>query len=454
MDKPHVRRVSRLLHAIGFGFICSATGLAALASPSHAHASEARRTAIVRAAQGARESVVNIHGQKTLTAADDPLVRAEGPRRVNGMGTGIIIDERGFILTNCHVVDGVRKIEVTMADGVSQIAQFVSSDPANDLAVIKVSLKEKLPVITVGTSHDLMIGEEVIALGNAYGYEHTVTRGIISALHRSVQVNDTQSYEDLIQTDASINPGNSGGPLLNIDGEMIAVNVAVRAGAQGIGFAIPIDKAMSVAAKLMSTERVEQKWHGVKLSDMPGRNDGAVVMAIEADSPASKSGLRPGDVVTAVDHQPISRAVDFERALLGQDVGKELDVTVRRNNAAVTTNLELAALPSQQVEPTDDCWELLGLKLQPIPTPQFQQYQSRYRGGLAIAAVRPDGPAAKQGIRRGDILVGMHIWETVTLENVEYILNRSDFADFEPVKFYILRGSDTLYGHLPVAARQ
>ncbi len=229
---------------------------------------------------------------------------------------------------------------------------------------------------------------------------------------------------------------------------------AVRAGAQGIGFAIPVDKAMAVAAKLISTERVEQKWHGVKLSDIPGRKDGAVVTSIEADSPASKSGLKPGDVITAVANQPVTRSVDFERALLGRDIGKELDVTVRRNNSPVKTSLELAAMPQQTVAPGDETWELLGLKLQAISTQQFKQYQSRYRGGLSVSAVRPDGPAAKQGIRRGDVLVGMHIWETITAENVDYILHRPDFDEFEPIKFYILRGNDTLYGHLPVSVRR
>ncbi len=191
------------------------------------------------------------------------------------MGTGIIIDERGYIITNFHVVDGVNKIEVTMPDESSYVAQLISTDPKNDLAIVKIDAQKKLSVITIGTSSDLMVGETVIALGNAYGYEHTVTRGIVSALHRNVQISDTQTYDDLIQTDASINPGNSGGPLLNIDGEMIGINVAVRAGAQGIGFTIPIDKAMSVAARLMSVERVERKWHGVKTSDTPSHPDGA-----------------------------------------------------------------------------------------------------------------------------------------------------------------------------------
>ncbi len=419
-----------------------------------AHASELRNTPIVQAVAGARDSVVNIHGQKMLTTADDPQIPGDSPRKVNGMGTGVVIDERGYIITNFHVVDGVKKIEVTLSDESTTTAQLVSTDPVNDLAIVKIDVQRKLPVITIGTSNDLMVGETVIALGNAYGYEHTATDGIVSAIHRSVQVSDTQSYDDLIQTDASINPGNSGGPLLNIDGEMIGINVAVRAGAQGIGFAIPVDKAMVVAAKLISTDRVERKYHGVKTTDTPGRANGAVVASVDEDGPGSKCGLKAGDLITAVDGKPVSRSLDFERAMLGHELGKEVSITVRRNNQPVKTELALASLPSKAADPGDASWELLGLKLQPIPSQQFKQYQSRYRGGLSVTAVRPESPAAKQGIRRGDVLVGMHIWETVSLENVEYVLNRPDFTEFEPVKFYILRGSETLYGHLPVSLQR
>src|SRR5262245_59634460 len=245
------------------------------------------------------------------------------------MGTGTLIDERGYILTNYHVVSDVRRIHVTLDDGRECTAQLTAFDPTADLAVIKIPTDKPLSVIRVGTSADLMEGESVIALGNAFGYEHTVTRGIVSALHRAVQVSDTQAYDDLIQTDASINPGNSGGPLLNIDGEMIGVNVAVRAGAQGIGFAIPVDKVMAVAAKLVSAERVERKWHGVKTSDTPGRTVGAVITSIDDNSPAAKCGMKAGDVITDVGDKPITRSVDFERALLGREVGKGVSITVR-----------------------------------------------------------------------------------------------------------------------------
>ncbi len=175
-----------------------------------------------------KDTVVNIHGQKTIGATDEPGAK-DSQRRVNGMGTGVLIDERGYILTNYHVVEGVAKIEVTLDNGKNYVAQSVSSDPAADLAVIKITSDKKFPVIPIGGSGDLMVGETVIAVGNAYGYENTVTEGIVSALHRSVQVNDAQGYEDLIQTSAQINPGNSGGPLINIDGDTIGINVAVRA---------------------------------------------------------------------------------------------------------------------------------------------------------------------------------------------------------------------------------
>ncbi len=203
----------------------------ACAPPGVARTAEAvshRRSAIVEAVSAARPAVVNIHGRKTVPAEYDTQGAVDAGHQVNGMGTGILIDPRGYILTNYHVVEGVKRIRATLADGTTAVADLVANDPTTDLAIIKIPEDKPFPVIRVGTSSDVMPGETVVAVGNAYGYEHTVTQGIISALHRSVQVSDYQKYNDLIQTDASINPGNSGGPLLNIDGDMIGINVAVR----------------------------------------------------------------------------------------------------------------------------------------------------------------------------------------------------------------------------------
>ena len=312
-------------------------------------------------------------------------------------------------------------------------------------------------MITLGTSSDLMQGEPVIAVGNAFGYEYTVTRGIVSALHRAVQVSDAQYYDDLIQTDASINPGNSGGPLLNIDGEMIGVNVAVRAGAQGIGFAIPVDKAMNVAATLLALGSGGKAWHGlVAAPDAPASLSGMKLAAVEKKSPAAEAGLKEGDVVTAVGETEIHRALDFQREMLDRKAGDKLDMTVRRDGKSLNAEPRAGRdCPRRREPPTagppgnSSAWNCKAM-----PAAEFKQkFHTRYRGGLLVVDVRPNSPAAEQGIRSGDVLVGMHIWETVSLDNVAYILKRPDFNSITPVKFFILRGNETLYGFMPVSLK-
>src|SRR5262249_51814867 len=185
----------------------------------------------------------------------------------NGMGTGIIIDPRGYIITNQHVVEDVNVIRVRLADGSNYNARVVARDGESDLALLKIEASRPLPVIPFGTANDLMVGETVVAIGNAYGYEHTVTRGIVSATKRDVTLNKDISYKSLIQTDAAINPGNSGGPLLNINGDLIGVNVAIRAGAQSIGFAIPVDTMLRVATDMMSVRKRSGIVHGMICRD-------------------------------------------------------------------------------------------------------------------------------------------------------------------------------------------
>ncbi len=408
-----------------------------------ARASESRRTAIVVAVASQRDSVVNIHGQKLVGSAE-----GEGGelRRVNGMGTGVVLDSRGYIVTNYHVVEGVKRIEVTLASGRTVAATLISHDPRTDLAVVKLDVDQPLPVARIGTSSDLMIGETVLALGNAYGYEHTVTRGIISALHRNVEVSRTQRYDDLIQTDASINPGNSGGPLLNIDGEVIGINVAVRAGAQGIGFAIPIDKVLDVVSQLLSVERIAHTWHGLVVRG-DGRQ-GAVVEAVHRRSPADCVGVKAGDRIKRIGDVAITHQLDVERALLGRKPGERVSLTVVRAGGEEQVELSVAAMTREPASIADRSWREVGLRLEPLPAATVQRLQSRYRGGLLVAEVRPDGPAAEQGIRKGDILVGLHVWETIAMDNLSYILQKAEEEHLNPIKFYVLRGRETLFGHI------
>ena len=423
------------------------------AVPGLGATSEQRFTPIVKAAQRSKPAVVSIRGEKTVLPG--PQTGAtEAPRRVNGMGTGVVIDPRGYILTNYHVIDGVHQIQVTTAEDKKYTATIIARDTETDLAVIKIRPAEKMDVIVMGTSSDLMQGETVVAVGNAFGYDFTVTRGIVSALHRAVQINDAQYYDDLIQTDAAINPGNSGGPLLNIDGEMIGVNVAVRAGAQGIGFAIPIDKAMNIAATLLASSGVKS-WHGVVAApDAPASLSGMKLAAIDKKSPAGEAGLKEGDVLTAVGDAEIHRPLDFQREMLERKPGDKVDVTVRRDGISLNLSLVLGEIPDALRTASTGIWETLGMELRAMPGADFKQkFHTRYRGGLVVTDVRPNSPAAEQGIRSGDVLVGMHIWETVSLENVNYILKRPDFNSIAPVKFFILRGSETLYGFMPVSLK-
>lgn len=397
-------------------------------------------TYVVRAVQAARPAVVNIQGQKTVAATVQTAAGSEAPRQVNGMGTGVVVDERGYILTNYHVVADVRRIQVTLYDHREYTAELVARDAESDLALIKIPVTEPLPLIHIGTSSDLMEGEPVIALGNAFGYEHTVTRGIISALGRDVQVSDTQTYDDLIQTDASINPGNSGGPLMNVDGEMIGLNVAVRAGAQGIGFAIPVDQVMAVATRLMSIEQLENKRHGI-VSRSGGEDSAALVVdEVQSNSPAAAAGLQAGDQICDVAQMPVARPLDLERALLDRSNREKIPVSIVRNGERMSLDLELGSCSK--------AWDVLGMELTEEPSSSFQKRASRYRGGMRVVEVRPGSPASKEGIRSGDILVGMHGWETASNQDIDYIVTRPNLAEIGSMKFYVLRGKTMLYGHL------
>ncbi|HEX4415716.1 MAG TPA: trypsin-like peptidase domain-containing protein [Lacipirellulaceae bacterium] len=436
--------------------------LATLRSASAHEVTPERVTPVVLAVRQARIAVVSIRGQKTVLepAASGDATAAETPRQVNGMGTGTVIDERGYILTNYHVVSDVRRIEVTMDDGRSFVGDTVAFDATADLAIVKIPTSKPLPTIHIGTSSDLMVGESVIALGNAFGYEQTVTRGIISALGRDVQVSDTQSYDDLIQTDASINPGNSGGPLLNIDGEMIGVNVAVRAGAQGIGFAIPIDNALQVASKLLNVERLRGRSHGLVTQAETAADGPLRVAKVENASPAEKIGIQPGDEIVRVGSQPVTRPIDLERAFLDRATGEPVAIEVRRNGQTLNLDLALAestarpvATPAALTGNDARVWDVFGLNLSEEPHNTFDRRNTRYRGGMHVNSVRPNSPAAQEGILAGDILVGMQKWETASDQDIQYIITRPNLDQMGKLKFYVLRGQNTLYGHLNLASK-
>ncbi|OAI55353.1 hypothetical protein AYO47_02500 [Planctomyces sp. SCGC AG-212-M04] len=424
-------------------------------------------TPFVKLVRRACDSTVNIHTVKRQKSIDIAFA-AKGASKINGMGTGVLIDERGYILTNNHVIQDVESIEVTRNNGEKFIGSVFQSDPKNDLAIIRIHARGPLPVMPIGTSSDLMLGEDVIAIGNAYGYEHSVTRGIVSALGRNVEAGDDQAYENLIQTDAAINPGNSGGPLINCEGEVIGINVAIRAGATKIGFAIPIDAARTVAAKMMAAEKTSNLYHGVVLKD---HKDGAtrrlLVQSVRPGSPAASAGLQAGDVVVRVGSVDVTDGVDFERAFLDHKANENLPLVVSRSGKEESLNMQLvaagpdfgsrqtivanmapqpAATPANNAVRPERSWDALGMRLSPIAKGDTRLTGLPYSGGMMVTDVRKESPASQSGIRKGDILVGLSSYETVKENDVNYVLSHADSRTAAPLKFFIVRERDTLFG--------
>ena len=409
-----------------------------------------RFTPMVRAVENARRSVVNLRGRKTVPS-DSYGVATPKLKQVNGMGTGVVVDSRGYVLTNYHVVEGVKTIEVSTADGEKTTAKLLAHDELTDLAILKINTKQPLPTIKIGSSNDLMLAEQVIAVGNAYGYEHTVTIGIISALRRTVQVNDDQIYHNLIQTDAAINPGNSGGPLLNIDGEMVGINVAVRIGAQGIAFAIPVNDAVEVAAQLMSQIVPDDIFHGLSTRTIYQDNHPQLVVeSVVPSSPAERVGLKTGDKIVTINNRNASLELDFQTALLHSSHDEEIQLDVVQKNKRAKVVMKLAK-SNESSTPDSIAWLPLGLKLNPIGEAEMQDRHPNYKRGLRVKSVRSGSPAEDEGIMAGDILVAMHGWKTESLENLAYILQRPDVMDQKEFMFYILRDKEPFWGQMRVA---
>ncbi len=323
-----------------FWLVAMLTGTALLGLANHSLADvNSRKTPVSEAVRKAQPSVVSISSEKKAASTSRwPFSSEESSKpRVSGMGTGVLIDGRGYILTNHHVVDKVQGIEVHLFDGTNLPARLVQSDKEMDLAVLKVDSGRDLPAISIGTSADLMLGETVITIGNAFGYEKTVSQGIVSALKRNVTLSDEQVYRNLIQTDACINPGNSGGPLINIDGELVGINVATRSGAQGIGFALPIDDVKRVASEMMSTRRLALKWHGLVANESFQADGRKVLLSeVQSNSPAEAAGFRAGDQVVKVGDFDVTNSLDIERGLLDAKPGSPTRVVVRRSFMAVS----------------------------------------------------------------------------------------------------------------------
>lgn len=367
-----------------------------------------------------------------LPFMDDPSFREffgdrlpqQSPRRVQGVGSGVIVSPEGYILTNHHVVEGALEIKVELTDKRTFTAKLVGSDPPSDLAVLKVEATG-LPTVELGDSDKVRVGDAVLALGNPLGVGQTVTSGIVSAKGRSTGLSDG-SFEDFLQTDAAINRGNSGGALVNINGELIGINSQILSpsgGSIGIGFAIPSNMAKAVMNQLLADGRVRRGMLGVTIQSVDAdlaaslnlaAAKGAIVTSVASGGPAERAGLKRGDVITAINKQPISDNNGLRNLVASMAPGSSVEVTALRNGRDQSFKVALAELPAQPQQESEETSstrppvggvEKFGLTLQPLTA----QSASRYGldaddQGLLVARVDPTSNAASSGIRPGDLI--------------------------------------------------
>lgn len=365
----------------------------------------ARDTPVARVVREVGPAVVNVY-QDVVREVELPYPwsRLWGPQRTRrtSLGSGFLIDRDGYILTNAHVIEpGGQGIHVRLADRSEYPAELVAVDTDNDVALLKITPPpgQELPVLRLGTSADVMVGEEIVAIGNPLGNENSVSTGIVSSVFREVRVPAAGAelaspvFKDYIQVDAAINPGNSGGPLLNVLGEVIGINFAIANEAEGIGFAIPIDRVRRTLVENLLNPRLKREVvTGLELSGDPVER-AVRVAALDEDGPAARAGLQPGDRVLSVAGRPVEWEFDVNKALLATRPGDRVDVVVERDGRRLSTALELGRDDS----PLLVIWRRLGLSV--VDHPRFK--------GVRVERVDPAGPGAQLGLQPGDLLDGL-----------------------------------------------
>lgn len=388
-----------------------------------------RETAVVKTVREVSPAVVNISSAVQVRKRTSPFSgfgfnpffeeffkdfsdpRFERRREYTSLGSGVIIDgKKGLILTNAHVIHETGTIKVVLKDEREFEARIVGADPDSDLAVLKIDSEQVLPAIKMGSSDDLMIGETVIAIGNPFGFSHTVTTGVISAINRSIHAED-RVYHDFIQIDASINPGNSGGPLLNINGDLIGINTAIYAKAQGIGFAIPIGKARKIISDLIQYGEVIQAWIGISVQDIDEKLarylkianiKGVIVTSVEPKSPAQKAGLQESDIIITLGNKKINSVGDYQSVAKSLAAGNTLEAEFLRDGKKKTAVVKTQVFP---IDLADDlAYRILGIRVNDLTKKNRQQNRINAREGVMISDLKKDSYLAGIGARPGDVI--------------------------------------------------
>jgi len=347
-----------------------------------------------------------------------PKMPRKFQREVKGLGSGMIIDAKGHILTNHHVAGGATKVEVLLSDGQRYPARLVGTDPKTDLAVIHIAAKDPLPHVTFGDSDEVEVGQWVIAIGHPRGLDQTVTQGIISAKHRQ-SITDPSSYQDFLQTDAAINPGNSGGPLLNLKGEVIGVNAAIASesgGFEGIGFTIPSNMALFVAKALIAHGKVDRGWLGISIRDLTpdlakslhtGTTKGALIAEVVKGGPAEKAGLKKDDVMVEYGGKEIADSGTLRNEVASTPIGRDVKITVLRGGKKEAFVAKVGNLEDSTKFLAVAVKEHLGAQVRPLNSSEVEKYGLKANEGVAITSLEAKGPLQRAGFEIGDVILGI-----------------------------------------------
>jgi len=349
----------------------------------------------------------------------NPKMPKKFKQEVKGLGSGMIIDAQGHILTNYHVAGGATKLQVTLADGNKYAATLVGGDPKTDLAVIRIQAKEKLPYVTFGDSDKVEVGEWVVAIGAPRALEKTVTQGIVSAKHRR-GITDPTGYQDFLQTDAAINPGNSGGPLLNLYGEVVGVNAAIATesgGFEGIGFTIPSNMALHVAQALIAHGKVERGWLGVTTRDLtPELADsvhaetlkGALIVDVVKSGPADTAGVKKNDVVIAYRGKEIVDTSTLRNDVAETPIGTEAKITILRNGKKEELTVKIGSLEASTKILAAAVKDRLGVEVRSPNSMEVNKYGITPNQGVVITWEDPKGPLKEAGFEVGDMILAIN----------------------------------------------
>jgi serine protease Do len=429
---------------------------APVAAPNWVQLAKELKPAVVNVSTKRVEETVQM---KSPFGQNDPFEQffkqfGEQPRRnVRSMGSGFIINPNGNIVTNNHVVEGATEITVKLSDGRELSAKVVGRDPKTDLALLKVEATG-LPTIALGDSSQIKVGEPVMAIGNPFGLEQTVTTGIVSATGRVI---GQGPYDDFIQTDASINPGNSGGPLINARGQAIGINAAIfsqTGGSVGIGFAIPSDQAKTVVTQLAENGHVSRSWLGVSIQPLTqelakgfGLSDtkGALVASVSDDSPAMKAGIKAGDVITEYDGRKVAGAEDLPRLVADTPTGREVPLTVVRDGKTLRLQARVAKLeePDQQVAAEAGGEGKLGVMVERVTPAIAKELGLKDATGVVVRRVEDGSPAANAGIKAGDVILEVDRHPVTDVAGLKSLIAKH--AKGTPMVVRLHREDGTLY---------